>query len=699
MSKETFDPTIYNTSENRTFADVMDKELNRRSILRGGTGLAAMGFLSTLGLTGCGSSSSSETLPATPETPEGISLGFRSIAGSKTDSVKVPAGYKAQVLAPWGTPLNSAANPWMNDGSNTAEDQLNAVGMHHDGMHFFPLEGSNTEGLLCINHEYLDVRALHPADQVPEEDRDQSPRRIEFPNAEIARKEIYAHGVSIVHVKLTDGTWDVVTDSKYNRRITAATEMDVAGPIADTGYLKTKYTKLKGNENLARGTNNNCGNGHTPWGTYLTCEENWPGYFVNHGTLDAAQARLGITATPRYNYRWDKVTDPSTEDQANGFFKRFDITPATGITDPEEDFRNEANGHGYIVEIDPYDPDSRATKRTGLGRFRHEDCSFGKVEAGKPIVIYSGHDGRFEYLYKFVSKELWDATDASRANRLDVGSKYMDEGTLYVARFEENSVGIWLPLTAEASTTTAGQTLKDVIGNQAQIILSTPQAGDLVGATKMDRPEWTAVDPETGTVYLTLTNNTKRKTDTNAANPRLNNSFGHIIRWDEGDSPEEFTWDFFVFGSPASEGDSSINRSALNTDNEFASPDGLVFDTRGIMWVQTDNGADEVADVTNDQMLAIIPSKLEDSADGEPVVNATNQDALRRFFVGPNGAEVTGLAFTGDNKNFFLNIQHPDNWPVYTGNNAQESAPVGISVRPRSSTVVITRDNGEEIGV
>ena len=377
MSKETSDPTIYNKSNNRSISTVLDAEVSRRGILKGGLGIAALGFLSGMGLTGC---------------DEALKLGFESIPGAKLNAVAVAAGYSAQILAPWGTPLNRQASPWKDDGTNTSQDQLNAVGMHHDGMHFFPLNGSSKEGLLCINHEYIDQTALHP-DGATEADGKR-------PTEEV-RKEINAHGVSVVHIRLVDGVWEVVTDSSYNRRITSATEMDVTGPVADSGLLVTKYTTERGVENIARGTNNNCGNGYTPWGTYLTCEENWPFIFINQGTQDVGQVRMGIPEMGT-RYGWE-----TAEEGLNDEFSRFNLTPSGA--DATKDFRNEANGHGYVVEIDPYNPASRAVKRTALGRFRHEDVTFGKLKKGKPVVFYTGHDGRFEYIYKYVSTKLLES--------------------------------------------------------------------------------------------------------------------------------------------------------------------------------------------------------------------------------------------------------------------------------------------------
>ncbi|QFI38874.1 PhoX family phosphatase [Moritella marina ATCC 15381] len=673
MSKDTFDPTKYNNSNNEPFAAVMERELSRRSVLRAGMGMAAVGMLSTVGLTGC---NSTDSVVETPKTK----LGFDSIAGAKLDAVAVPKGYSAQVLAPWGTPLNDLAREWQADGSNTALDQANSLGMHHDGMHYFPLNGSSTDGLLCINHEYIDQSALHPAG--PTKDGN-SLRTI----LDEVRKEINAHGVTVVRIKQTNGIWDVVKNDSHNRRFTGATTMDISGPVADQTLLETPFSP---NGDKVRGTLNNCGNGYTPWGTYLTCEENWPGYFVNTGTQTADQSRIGID-DKNTRYGWDDLAGNAAE--INDEFKRFDITVKGSSA--ADDYRNEANGHGYIVEIDPYDNQSSAIKRTALGRFRHEGCVFGQVVEGKPIVFYSGHDSRFEYIYKFVSDVNWHAGDASRDDRLAVGAKYMDQGTLYVARFDDNGVGVWLPLTMTAVTKDQG-VLADHFTNQASIILNTAGAADLVGATPMDRPEWAAVDPVNGAVYMTLTNNTKRTTETNPANPRLNNSTGHIIRWQEGDNAELFSWDIFVFGA-AEDAAPDVNISGLAELNQFASPDGLAFDARGIMWMQTDNGAPELTEYTNDQMLAVVPSQLTTDNGELDTINSGNQTELKRFFVGPNGAEVTGLAFSPAQTDLFLNVQHPANWPY--SSDATMDTPSNKTVRPRAATVIIRKNDGGEVGV
>ncbi|MDO6461243.1 PhoX family phosphatase [Granulosicoccaceae sp. 1_MG-2023] len=685
MSKATQDPKRYNHSSNTPFSRVLEKEISRRSLLKNGAGLAALTMMGGFGLSACSDDNDSDN----SDEGQALStrLGFESIAGSRTDAVSVPPGYSAQVLAPWGTPLNSSAAAWQDDGSNSAEDQLNAVGMHHDGMRFFPLNDSSTDGLLCINHEYIDQNALHPTG--PTRDESSGLRTV----AEEIRKEIYAHGVTVVRIQKSAGRWSVVTDDEHNRRITGASECDIAGPLAGHADLITPYSP---NGLLARGTLNNCGNGYTPWGTYLTCEENWPGYFCNHGTMSEAQQRIGLSSEPT-RYGWEELAGDASE--TDDEFGRFNVTPLG--SDATADYRNEANGHGYVVEIDPYDPTSRVVKRSALGRFRHESVAAALPIAGKPLVFYSGHDSRFEYVYKFVSAADWDPTDADRSDRMAVGAKYLDEGTLYVARFDEGGTGQWLPLTP-ASPTTDGGTLADTFADQAAIILNTCGAADLVGATPMDRPEWIAVDPLSGDVYATMTNNTARTGDdadngVNAANPRLDNAYGHIIRWrDDADDATAMSWDFVVFGAP-DDADAGTNLSGLTALNQFASPDGLVFDDRGILWIQTDNGAEAVTEDTNDQILLVIPAELVDSGNDTALINADNQHILRRFFVGPNGCEVTGLAYTPDNLNFFANIQHPANWPY--SDDAAEATPDGTSVRPRAATVAISKDDGGEVGL
>jgi secreted PhoX family phosphatase len=695
MSTYSRDGKVRNTSGNEPFSAILERQLSRRRVMHGGlTAMAAMMAGGTL--TAC---SSDEDHPApapspapapapaptptpTPATP---SLAFESLPNSMTDAAVVPAGYVAHILGAWGTPLNSAAAEWKSDGTNTSADQANATGMHHDGLHYFPLNNSSSDGLLAINFEYIDENALHPNGPT----LDAAGRR----PAEEVRKEINAHGAGVYRVRRSAGRWSIVKDDAHNRRFTSATVMDLAGPVAGSPYVITPFsaTGLQ-----TRGTNNNCGNGYTPWGTYLTCEENWAGYFRNSGTRSADQDRLGVgRASTRY--RWDTAAGDASE--ADGEFARWNVTP-TGSS-ATDDYRNEANTFGYVVEIDPYDASTRAVKRTALGRFAHEGAWPGNVQAGQPVSFYSGDDSRFEYVYRFVSEALWDPADAAPSNRLATGAKYLDRGTLYVARFNDDGTGAWLAL-REDSVTRDGRTLGAIYGSLANIILNTRGAADAVGATPMDRPEWTTVNPLNGDIYLTLTNNNQRTADRlNAANPRANNVNGHIIRWSEDAGRDSFQWDIFVFGSDAGAA-ADTNRSGLTALNQFASPDGMSFDSRGILWFQTDNGIDggrsnAVAQSTNDQMLAVVPAAVRDAAGAETGIDASNQALLRRFFVGPNACEVTGVTFTPDNTSVFINLQHPANWPY--DSDATLAAPSGIQVRPRSSTVVIQKADGGAIGV
>ncbi|SNY98342.1 PhoX family protein [Halomonas sp. hl-4] len=711
MSKEIEDHRLFNQSGNEPFADILAQHVSRRDVMRGGLSVAAASMLSFGGAAQALASNGSQKTPLT--------LAFEAVRGSHTDAVVVPDGYVAQVLVPWGTPLNQN-DSWQPDQPMTPERQAASVGMHHDGMAGFALDADNASRrfVLALNNEYIDQTALW-APQGGPTNADEGERP-----AEESRTEINAHGVTIVEVeKDANGQWSHVPGSRYNRRFTSATEMDLAGPVAGSDYVKTRFSPAG---TQTRGTNNNCGNGVTPWGTYIACEENWPNVFVNTGERFQDDARIGIP-TERGRYAWETSAGDASEE--NDEFARFNITPRGERA--EDDYRNEARTFGYQVEIDPYS-DARAVKRTALGRFRHEGCWLGKLEAGQPIVYYSGHDARNEYVYKYVSDAAWDPADANRPgeayDRLSIGHKYLDNGTLYVARFHADGSGEWLPLTPEAETRD-GRTLAAALGLEendlAGVIINTCDAADLLGATPMDRPEWASVDPASGEVYLTLTNNSQRIAEdsqptytndgerleqvgvgydlapTNAANPRANNEAGHIIRWRESRLPDAFRWEIFVFGAAEDDAD---NPSGLNEMNQFASPDGLWFDERGegqgILWIQTDNGYEGVAEYTNDQLLAVVPRALDDISGTGPVVNSSNQQQLKRFAVGPNGCEVTGIFATPDKTALFINIQHPSNWPA-DGNELVQDATVAASgdVRPRASTVVIQKRDGGPVGV
>lgn len=709
MAKHDIDPNyldpnyepVVNHSENLPFHQVLSARMQRRAVMKGTVG-AALASVMGFGLVGCGSDSddSSANTNANTDAPDSGSpvLGFKAVPVSSGNSVVVPEGYTAIPSFAWGEPLTSHPETgvypkFKADGSNTGEDQERQIGMHHDGVHFFPFdlkEGGNSsnEGLLVMNHEYINQKALLKDENTVAllntdgtikgytHSLDANGKRI----SDDVRKEIAAHGVSVVHIKQsTDGAWAIVQDSRFNRRITGGSEMDIRGPLRGYSKLATKYSP-EGTK--TRGTLNNCAMGPTPWGTYLAAEENWHGYFKHDALeLPREQARHGISGQKKNSdgsiipaatrYDWELADNGADE------YVRFDVTPK-GV-DASQDYRNEACTFGYMVEIDPFNPEARPQKRTALGRFGHEGVIFAPVKEGEPVVCYSGDDSRFEYIYKFVSDQPYYSDTAS--------GSLLDTGTLYVARFNEDGSGEWLPLDLSAPgfkskvdaaiDTYVGDVYFSGFENQADVLLNTRLAADIAGATPMDRPEWGAVDPKSGMVYFTLTNNSKRGEDeTNAANPNANNQTGHIIRWAESGSDHtatSFEWDIFVFGgnkytSTVVDGEAVLT---LDESNMFSSPDGLWFDYNGRLWIQTDNGYAKET-FGNDMMLAANPVTRE----------------IKRFFVGPFGCEVTGVTGTPDMKTMFVNIQHPEaNWP-----NGDEG------LHPRDATVIVTRNDGGVIG-
>ncbi|MCK0745377.1 PhoX family protein [Chromohalobacter nigrandesensis] len=720
MSKEIENHSNLNQSANEPFSSVLERHASRRDIMRGGLSLAALGMLGGIGGLSMASASGVQKTP--------LALAFESIAGSKTDTVVVPKGYTAQVLVPWGTPINDSVGPWSADRVVTPEYQANSVGMHHDAMDFFALseESASREFVLALNNEYIDQGALW-APQGGPTNQDSGSRP-----ADEVRTEINAHGVTLVKLsKNSDNVWSSDAGSRYNMRITSATPIEIGGPVRGSDYVVTAYSP---DGTRTRGTNNNCGHGLTPWGTFLSGEENWPAIFTKTSGRTIDDNRIGIP-DGRSRYAWE--TAAGVADEVDAEFTRFNATPSA--TSASGDYRNEPRTFGYMVEVDPYgntasvSTEAAAIKRTYLGRFRHEGAWLGKLTAGQPLAFYSGHDARNEYIYKFVSKANWDPADANRPgedyDRLAIGAKYLDAGTLYAARFNADGTGEWLPLTPDA-TTQDGQRLSTALGladdDLAGVIINTCDAADLMGATPMDRPEWATVDSNSGDVYVALTNNSDRTAEgtaatfsnggsdldglgvaydtapTNAANPRANNQAGQIIRWREpSPAATSLHWEIFVFGASANDTD---NLSGLTELNQFASPDGLWFDDRGdgqgILWIETDNGYDGVAEQTNDQVLAVVPSALSHERGQASVVGAGNQQQLKRFAVGPNGCEVTGAFTTPDKTALFINIQHPGNWPADPDAATQDATrATDGSVRPRAATVVIQKADGGQIGV
>jgi len=652
-----------NRSVNRTMYQVIEARASRRGFMVGGLSAIAAGLF--------GAGLSPRAALAQTTAPASL-LGFAAVPISKDDVVVVPAGYAAQVLAPWGTPITGDM-PAYAPGANTGAEQGMQVGSHHDGMHFFAIDGSSTDGLLVMNHEYIEPRLLHAAKwagQAVDGDTvlfDANGLR----DDDEVLKEMNAHGCSVMRVtRGADGQWAVVADP-MNRRITALTEMGFSGPVAGTPHLATKYSP---DGTRTRGTLNNCANGYTPWNTYMTAEENWAGYFVNaDAEQPRTQKRYGLPADGA-RYGWDKA---ASGDEA---YARFNAA-VTGAA-PTDDYRNEPNGFGWLVEFDPFDPDALPIKRTHLGRFAHEGIVFAPPVAGQPIVCYSGDDSRFEYIYKFVSAQAYDPATASGA--------LLDAGTLYVARFNEDGSGDWLALAPGEH----GLTPENGFADLADILVNTRAAADLAGATKMDRPEWGAVDPNSGEVYFTLTNNTRRsQTEVDAVNPRAENAFGQIVRWKYeagAHTATRFEWELFVIaGTPRQS--LTLDGQALGDDSTFACPDGIWCDDNSRLWIQTDMG-----DVGPDQTGPLAPFGMNQMLAADPTTGE-----IRRFMTGPWGQEITGITMTPDGQTMFINVQHPGGHASdtdFAAGNYGSGFPDYNGTVPRSATLVISRADGGVIG-
>lgn len=723
----------FNNSGNTTFDSILSARLSRRDFMLGSASSGAMAILGGVSITslaGCGAAAS--TVAATSETL----LGFKAVAKSLADVVSVPEGYSYSVLCALGDPLAAGVAAYANDG--TDDNFENRFGDHHDGMEYFGLSAtgtpdpsSNDRAVIGVSHEATTDETLSSLFLHATGGTTTLPR----PAAEID-KEMAIHGISVYEIKKTSGQFAYVQDSAFNYRIHQQTVVDIYGPARGNAMLVTKYST---NGQTIRGTLNNCGTGRTPWGTLVTGEENWAGYFTRSSSDDTARGgstaksvvsliRYGRTAGAASRHGWE------SEVSAADKYKRWEIS-LTGAA-ATDDYRNELNCMGYIVEIDPYDKTQAARKRTAMGRFNHEAAAFSIPVVGKPLAVYQGDDARGEYIYKWVSTKSWLAADATRSDRLTVGNEYLDDGKLYVAKFNADGSGTWLELSITNPTIAAYTTY--AFSDQADVCVNARLAADAVGATRMDRPEWSGVNPANGEVYFALTNNSNRRINPTStqfapdpANPRVysdvkgtstintGNVNGHILRIKETGSEvaaTTFTWDIYLFGAEST-ASSAINLSSLTADQDFSSPDGLVFSrATGICWIQTDDGA--YTDVTNCMMLASLPGQVGDG--GAVTVSGTNvttykgkqptADTLKRFLVGPVACEITGMCESPDGKAMFVNIQHPgettttanvvtpanytSHWPGSVGYGAGGTT----TARPRSATIVITKNDGGRIG-
>lgn len=647
-----------NQSANPTLGDIINRRYSRRGFLGGSLAVAAIGAtVSPLALL-----SAREAKAASAS-----AFDFTEIEAGVDETHHVAEGYEADVLLRWGDKV-FADSPEFDPASQTAAAQARQFGYNNDYIGFVPLEGSAEHGLLLVNHEYTNAELMFPgfAMVVKEkiEKEGQEPVEVEkVKTGEYTRDlvdiEMAAHGGTIIEIRKTNGKWQPVLDGAMNRRITVDTEMALSGPVAGHDRVKT-HADPSGTRVF--GTLNNCAGGFTPWGTYLMAEENFHGYFTGELTREgdpehpeaANYARVGV---PAGWYNW------------GAFHDRFDVAKEP----------NEPNRFGWIVEVDPMDPNSVPKKRTALGRFKHEGCET-IVNSDGRVVTYSGDDERFDYVYKFVSAGTFNADD--RAANMDL----LDEGTLYVAKFNEDGSLDWMPLTHGEGPLTA----ENGFAGQADILIETRRAADLLGATKMDRPEDVQPNTKTGKVYVMLTNNTRRKADDlNAANPRAENAFGHIIEITEtgGDfASTRSTWEILLKCGDPSVAEVGATFSAATTANGwFGMPDNCAIDADGRLWVSTDGNSQKATGRT-DGLWAV---------DTEGEARGTS----RLFFRVPVGAEMCGPLFTPDATTLFLAVQHPGDEGLATYENPATRWPdfdPALPVRP--AVVVVTRADGARIG-
>ena len=627
-------------------------EDNQPTDLEQMVGLSRRGFISAGALCGAamfmGGNLLSRSVLAASVSDASPLLGFQGIAAATGDTISLPAGYSSKVLISWGQPLHQDGPAFDPSGNGSAKAQEQQFGDNNDGMSLFPFPDDDNRALMAINNEYTNYRYLFAHGGQPT-------------SAEDVQKAQASEGVSVIEVQRKNGQWQFVQGSRYNRRIHGNTPIRISGPAAGDALLKTSADD-SGTQVL--GTFQNCANGKTPWGTYLTCEENFTDCFGSSNSaqaFDAAQKRYGASVAGK-EIGWH-AHDP-----------RFDLAHNP----------NELNRHGWVVEIDPFDPQSTPVKRTALGRFKHENAALAETRDGR-AVVYMGDDERGEFIYKFISRDRIDHKNP-KANR-----DLLDHGTLYVARFDAGDgnpghpkgQGQWL----ELSHGKPGLDASNGFASQAQVLINARLAASQLNATRMDRPEWIVVSPKDGQVYCTLTNNVKRGEDgqpVGGPNPREKNVYGQILRWREtGDDHASmtFAWDLFLIaGNPGVHPGTPKSGSAnITAQNMFNSPDGLGFDKDGRLWILTDgdfSNSGDFAGMGNNQMLCADP------VSGE----------IRRFMVGPVGCEVTGISFAPDQRTMFVGIQHP-------GENGGSTFPEHLpNSKPRSSVIAIRREDGGIVG-
>jgi uncharacterized protein len=648
-----------NPSDNPTMGEIIATRLSRRDIMRGALAVTATtAAIVPLALETARAQTQAAAAGVAPAntTP---SFNFKEIAAGSDENHYVAEGYDADVLIRWGDPVVPGA-PEFDPKAQTAAKQAVQFGYNSDYLGFLPIDGKSDHGLLVVNHEYTNEELMFPS--LPGR---QDLRAVRFAQMtkDLADIEMMAHGGSVLEIRKVGGKWQVVKDSKFARRITAETEMLLTGPAAGHDRLKTSSDPTG---TKVRGMLNNCAGGRTPWGTWLTCEENVNGYFWGSTTEQHPEnrnyRRMGI---PGQWYNWGQ------------YYDRFDVNK-----EPRE-----ANRFGWVVEIDPFDPTSTPKKRTAMGRFKHEGAA-GIINSDGRYVVYQGDDERFDYVYKFVTEAA--VNTANRAANMDI----LDRGTLFVAKYNADGTGEWMPLIFGQGPLTAA----NGFNSQADVVIEARRAGDLLGATKMDRPEDVEASEKTNKVYVILTNNSRRTAgQVDAANPRSDNRFGHIVEMmPEGGNhaSPKFTWEILVrCGDPSIAAVGATFHPNTTKDGWFGMPDNCAIDAMGRLWIATDGNQ---------------PSRT-GRADG---VWALETDGAARgtsklFYRVPNGAEMCGPEFTPDMETFFVAVQHPGE-PDEDDPNAKPASFDQMSTRwpdfrpelpARPSIVVITKKGGGKIAM
>ncbi|MEJ5338404.1 MAG: PhoX family phosphatase [Aquificaceae bacterium] len=646
------------------FGDVLSRAMSRRDLLKGALyGSAGIALLS------CGGGSG-DTQPLT----------FRTIQPNTEDRITLPEDFNHNVVIRWGDALDSGPNlDWnrIRQSGPTAQDverQRNCFGYNCDFVGY--LKTQDGRHILVVNHEYCNPELMFPepfiTNNAPSAGR---------PTREESNLMLEAHGLSVVEIRRkSDGSWEYVKGSPYNRRITGSTRCDISGPARGHRLMRTSYDSQG---TFVLGTLNNCAAGKTPWGTVLTCEENFHSYFGgNRDNITGEDADLIKSIHRRYGV-------PSTFADYYGFYKngheRFNIE-----REPREAFR-----FGWVVEVDPFNPNRAPIKRTALGRMKHEAATYAIAPDGR-VVFYMGDDERFEYIYKFITK------GAFNPNNREANFGLLDEGDLYAAKFNDDLSGQWLLIArvernADGSfRITPNSSLPDAFKNDPVLcFINTRAAADALGATKMDRPEDIEWNPVTRSAWVALTYNERRgasgQPGVDRANPRANNVMGHILEIREANgnpASVTFTWNIPVLcGDPnASDQNNRLviyGQPASSSTPAISAPDNFVIDRLGNVWIATDGNPSSVRLRKND---------------GVYVLNPINKE-FKMFLSGVPGCEICGPEFSDDWKTFFCAIQHPGEAEGGSNPNQPSSRwPYGDNVQvPRPSVIAVWRKDGRDI--